>query len=78
MVNGSRSWKKSSHSTFNGNCVEWRVSTRCNGGQCIEVATPGQVLVRDSKDPGGPVLELSPEAWADLTDRIKSGSLDLP
>ncbi|MFG2565206.1 DUF397 domain-containing protein [Streptomyces sp. NPDC048567] len=35
------------------------------GGQCIEVAaSPGTVHVRDSKDMAGPVLHLSPNAWA--------------
>jgi hypothetical protein len=31
--------------------------------------------VRDSKDPDGPSLLVSPAAWADLTARIKSGRL---
>ena len=34
------------------------------GGQCAEVAAvPGAVLVRDSKDPDGPRLAFSPQAW---------------
>ncbi|MFE9061558.1 DUF397 domain-containing protein [Streptomyces violaceusniger] len=34
--------------------------------ECVEVATnvPGTVAVRDSKDPGGPVLRFTPAAWA--------------
>ncbi|AZM45434.1 DUF397 domain-containing protein [Streptomyces sp. WAC 06738] len=36
-----------------------------DGGNCIEVAVaPERVHVRDSKDPSGPVLTVSPEAWA--------------
>ena len=36
-----------------------------NGGECIEVAvSPGAVHVRDSKDPDGPQLTVTPEAWA--------------
>jgi hypothetical protein len=45
----------------------WRKSTRSgNGGDtCVEVADnlPGRVLVRDSKDPSGPVLTVDPVAW---------------
>ncbi len=34
------------------------------GGNCIEVAAAAEcVHVRDSKDPAGPVLTVSPEAW---------------
>lgn len=45
----------------------WQKSTYSggNGGQCIEVATnlPGMVAVRDSKNPDGPKLLLSPAQW---------------
>jgi hypothetical protein len=45
----------------------WRKSTRSgdNNGACVEVAEnlPGVVAVRDSKDPSGPVLAFTPNAW---------------
>lgn len=45
----------------------WRKSTRSsNGGDtCVEVADnlPGRVLVRDSKDPSGPIITVDPVAW---------------
>jgi hypothetical protein len=45
----------------------WRTSSRSgqNGGDCVEVADnlPGRVLVRDSKDPQGPVLTFAPWEW---------------
>ncbi|GAB2576137.1 DUF397 domain-containing protein [Streptomyces capparidis] len=45
-------WVKSSHSTN-------------DGPECIEVAaTPATIHVRDSKNPGGPHLTFTPEAWA--------------
>jgi Domain of unknown function (DUF397) len=78
-------WRKSSHSGSNGGaCVEvagaWRKSTYSggNGGGCVEVAgnLPGVVAVRDSKDPGGPVLAFSPDAWRAFTAAIKAGELD--
>ncbi|MCJ0874171.1 DUF397 domain-containing protein [Streptomyces sp. AP-93] len=40
-----------------------------DGGNCVEVATCAtQVHVRDSKVPNGPVLDLTPTAWATLTE----------
>ncbi|MEV0217462.1 DUF397 domain-containing protein [Micromonospora sp. NPDC050695] len=49
------------------NGARWRKSSRSNGsgGNCVEVADnlPGLVAVRDSKDPGGPVLVFAPDAW---------------
>jgi hypothetical protein len=48
--------------------AQWRKSTRSgdNNGACVEVADnlPGVVAVRDSKDPAGPTLAFSPDAWA--------------
>nr|WP_285697083.1 DUF397 domain-containing protein [Actinomadura sp. NBRC 104412] len=43
----------------------WRKATRSlnNGGECVELASVGGVVaVRDSKDPDGPVLLLTPAA----------------
>ena len=51
-----------------------------NGGQCIEVATNlvasrGVVPVRDSKNPGGPVLDLPASAFASLVTSVKAVGL---
>jgi uncharacterized protein DUF397 len=43
-------WHKSSYSNPSGNCVE-------------VVTALGAVAVRDSKDPDGPILYFTPEAW---------------
>ncbi|TCC00146.1 DUF397 domain-containing protein [Micromonospora zingiberis] len=47
--------------------ARWRKSSRSggNGGNCVEVADnlSGVVGVRDSKDPAGPVLAFTPQAW---------------
>lgn len=45
--------------------LRWRKSSHSGGGNdCVEVADDGNaMLVRDSKDPDGGVLRLSPEQW---------------
>jgi hypothetical protein len=47
--------------------LTWRRSTRSGGGNadnCVEVApTLDRVMVRDSKDPYGPVLAVRPADW---------------
>ncbi|MDX3850306.1 DUF397 domain-containing protein [Streptomyces sp. AK02-01A] len=48
----------------------WRKSSHSNqeGGACVEVADglPGAIPVRDSKNPHGPALVLTPDAWANF------------
>ncbi|MGW0705685.1 DUF397 domain-containing protein [Streptomyces sp. NPDC002643] len=46
-------------------------------GQCVEVAlTPtGGRLIRDSKNPHGPLLHLGPDSWRAFLDGAKGGSL---
>jgi Domain of unknown function (DUF397) len=59
----------------------WRKSTRSGGtgGNCIEVARnlPGAVAIRDSKNPHGPKLILTPSTWQAFTAAIQTGHLDL-
>ena len=51
----------------------WRKSTYSgdNGGECVEVAAAGAVLVRDTTDHTGPVLTFTAEAWRAFTATIK-------
>lgn len=66
----------------------WRTSSYSggNGGQCVEVATvngrqsepDGVCLVRDSKDPGGPVLAFGPGQWRLFTAGVKPGGSAWP
>jgi hypothetical protein len=53
--------------------LTWRRSSYSgnNGGQCVEVAAPGHVLVRDSKDPHGAALEFAPQTWRTFTRQAK-------
>jgi hypothetical protein len=48
-----------------------------SGGNCIEVADglPSILPVRDSKDPHGPALTFTREAFAAFVATVKSGTL---
>lgn len=55
----------------------WRKSTRSstNGGDCVEVAINlPAVLVRDSKDPSGPMLTFGPAAWSAFVAQTRATS----
>jgi hypothetical protein len=58
-------WHKSSYSGSEANCVE------------VARNLPSSVAVRDSKDPGGPTLTLSPAGWRSFTASVKAGRYDL-
>jgi len=56
------------------NAVTWRKSSYSggNGGQCVEVAAPGRVLVRDTKDGARAVLAFGPDAWRKFAASVKT------
>jgi Domain of unknown function (DUF397) len=58
------------------NAVTWRTSSYSgsNGGQCVEVAASGRVLVRDTKDRAGAMLTFTPEAWRVFAVGIKNSA----
>ncbi|MER6450492.1 DUF397 domain-containing protein [Streptomyces venezuelae] len=68
-------WFKSSYSgSDGGQCLEmavaWRKSSYSggDGDACVEMAVgPDTVHVRDSKVQDGPVLDVAPASWAQLT-----------
>ncbi|WP_157430753.1 DUF397 domain-containing protein [Actinomadura macra] len=54
--------------------AQWRTSSHSGSGdQCVEVAPLSSDLhaVRDSKDPGGPALVLTPDAWRTLLASLR-------
>jgi hypothetical protein len=61
--------------------VRWRKASYSgtNGGGCVEVSSrevAGHRLVRDSKNPDGAVLSLSPGAWHAFVAGAKTGAFD--
>ncbi len=54
-------WRKSSHSGQDGNCVE------------IATNLPGIVVMRDSKNPDGPVLRFARTDWSVIILAMQAG-----
>ena len=66
MPDSGPRWVKSSLSFSNGNCVQ--VARLANG----------QVCVRDSKNPGGPILRFTPAEWQAFLGGARRGEFDSP
>ncbi|MDH2425897.1 DUF397 domain-containing protein [Sphaerisporangium sp. TRM90804] len=50
-----------------------------NGGNCVEIAvlSGGRVGVRDSKNPAGPALVLTGDAWHAFRGGVERGRFDV-
>ncbi|NJP42713.1 DUF397 domain-containing protein [Actinacidiphila epipremni] len=62
--------------TTNDDSPRWfKSSYSNNGGNCVEVAVnvTGTVPVRDSKDPAGPSLSFTADAWASFVTAVRHG-----
>ena len=51
-------WRKATYSLSNGNCVE------VGAGAAL-------VAIRDSQDPDGPAINLTPREWTEFTEYVK-------
>jgi predicted secreted Zn-dependent protease len=57
--------------------VTWRKSSASDSGNCVEVAIKaGVILLRDSKDPAGPVLTFTESEWAAFLVGVRNGEFD--
>jgi predicted secreted Zn-dependent protease len=57
--------------------LTWRTSTFCSSGACVEVAPTAEcILLRDSKDPAGPVLAFSHDEWAAFVSGVHAREFD--
>jgi hypothetical protein len=64
-----------------GKFSTWRKSSRSGGdGNCVEVAfaADGTVGVRDSKNRSGPHLEFTADEWRAFLGGVKTGEFDQP
>jgi hypothetical protein len=61
---GEPAWFKSSLSYSNGACVE------------VASLPGGHVGVRNSRDPGGPVLRFTPDEWFAFIGGVRGGEFD--
>ena len=59
------------------NGLNWKKSTYSGNGNCVEVAKPpAAVAVRDSKDPNGPALSFTPDAWTAFIAGVNDGTFE--
>lgn len=58
--------------------LAWRkASSSVGNGACVELSPiEGMVMVRDSKDPFGPVLRYTAAEWNAFLDGAKKGEFD--
>lgn len=59
--------------------LPWRKSSASATAECLEVAraADGGVLVRDSKDPSGPVLRFTEPEWTAFVTGVKADEFDV-
>jgi hypothetical protein len=57
--------------------IKWRKSSFSGCLECLEVAQSEQyVLLRDSKDPLGVQIRLTPSEWAAFLSGVRAGEFD--
>ncbi|MQS16774.1 DUF397 domain-containing protein [Streptomyces kaniharaensis] len=71
---GAGAWRKSSYSGGSDGCVE----VAGDPGAAGLCGVGGVLPVRDSKDPGGPVLHFPSPAWRAFVAAVRAGEFDTP
>lgn len=57
--------------------LRWRKSSTCDSGTCVEAAEVGDtVVVRDSKNPGGPILQFTKDEWNAFIVGVQYGEFE--
>ena len=57
--------------------LTWRTALSCESGACAQVAVDDRpILIANSRQPGGPVLEYTPDEWHEFVSEIKKGNFD--
>lgn len=69
-------WRKSSYSNNGGNCVEIAVTGRDQVPAAGKASSGRLLAMRDSKNPAGPRLYLTPAEWDAFACGMKDGGLD--
>ena len=56
----------------------WQRSTRCQSNSCVEVGQAGQgdIGLRNSTDPTGPILMFPRDEFAEFIRAVKAGDFD--
>jgi predicted secreted Zn-dependent protease len=65
--------------TLDHKSLTWRTALSCDGGACVEVAAAADrdvILMRNSRQPSGPLLEYTPEEWHEFVSGVKKGDFD--
>ena len=55
---------------------DWRVSSTCEGGQCIKVASVGEFVMIASTNPEGFVSKFTADEWRQFLAGVKLGDFD--
>jgi hypothetical protein len=57
--------------------IVWRVSRTCDSGACVGVARRGEaVLIANTNDPDGSVINFTTEEWRQFLAGAKLGDFD--
>jgi predicted secreted Zn-dependent protease len=57
--------------------ITWHTALSCESGACVEVAAnQNTILIRNSREPDGPLIEYTAEEWHAFVSGVKKGDFD--